>query len=225
MKLTPTQHADLAELDDLWQGGDVADPTEVARAVVQWRALLGRQASPAEERFDIVDPEGAPLGWTAPRWFCHLTGLRHRVAHILLTSPQGMLVLQMRAGAKAEWPMHFDTTVGGHLKAGWSWPEGALSELAEEMGIGPEALVEGALTLSGQPYERYDVVDVPGFLRNRQLNQLFTGTLSPEGLSQIHFPDAEVAGIYLCARAEVAAMIEADFHVAPGLRHAFPRLK
>lgn len=219
--------ADAAELDALarrWDGGDAAEADEVAEVLAAWRTRLGLPEGPDEERFDVVDPQGRPRGWVAPRWFCHLTGLRHRVIHILLLTPQRLLVLQMRAHDKAEWPSLFDTTVGGHLKAGQGWLEGAWGELEEELGLGPDDLEEGALMKASTPQPREDALAPPRFLRNRQVNQLFTGHLSAEGLARLSFADGEVDGVYLCRPVEAARMILADpdgARVAPGLRHAF----
>ncbi len=218
---------DLAALDAAWQGGDAIAASEARAVLADWRQRLGRPERPEEEMLDIVTTVGAPLGWTAPRWFCHLTGLRHRVIHLLLTSPQGLLILQMRAHDKEEWPSLFDTTVGGHVKAGRDWRQGALEEIEEEMGL-PAAeagrwLVEGRLHAVGPTYERYAVShDLPP-LRNRQVNQIFGGALTEWGLAHLHFRDGEVAGAYLCHPQEARRMVETDFLIAPGLRHAFWR--
>ncbi len=218
--------AELALLDAAWQGGDTVTPVVVQAAVADWRDRLQQPPVPGEEMLDVVAATGALLGWSAPRWFCHLTGLRHRVAHIFLTSPQGMLVLQMRAPDKAEWPQYFDTTVGGHLKAGQDWEEGALGEIAEELGL-PIAdrgawLTGGQLHRVGPIYERYGVRRGLPPICNRQVNQTFAGELTEWGLAHLHFADGEVAGIYLCSPQEAQRMIATDFLVAPGLRHAFP---
>lgn len=231
MNLTPFLTPWLAELDALdavWQGGDGIDPAEIAETLALWRERLGRPAQANEEHFDVVNAAGEPLGFSAPRWFCHLSGLRHRVAHVYLTTPQGLLALQMRAHDKPEWPSLFDTTVGGHLKAGQTWVEGALGEIGEEIGLLPADrerwLAGGRLHLVGGPYERYGVDGgrTPPF-RNRQINQLFGGRLETWGLARLRFADREVAGLYLCAPAEARRMVEAGFLTAPGLRHSFAR--
>ncbi|NUQ38436.1 MAG: NUDIX domain-containing protein [Caldilineales bacterium] len=219
---------ELDALDAAWAGGDGISPAQIAEALAEWRVRLHKPAHPAEEWFDIVDGGGEPLGLTAPRWFAHLTGLRHRVAHVYLTTPQGLLALQMRAHDKAEWPARFDTTVGGHLKAGQDWAAGVLAEIEEEIGLPAPAsarwLVDGGLQRVGAPYERYGVdEDRVLHLRNRQINQLFSGRLSEWGLAHVHFADREVAGLYLCPPAEVQRMVEASFLTAPGLRHSFAR--
>jgi len=219
---------ELAALDATWQGGDALTPEQVAETLALWRTRLQRPAHAGEEWFDIVDAAGEPLGYTAPRWLAHLTGLRHRVVHNYLLSPQGLLLLQMRAHDKAEWPSRFDTTVGGHLKAGQDWLTGALTEIYEEVGLPPDQvgrwLEEGQLQPVGAIYERYSLdthLAIP--LRNRQVNRLFSGQLTAWGLAHLRFHDGEVAGVFLCAPAEAQRMIAADLLIAPGLRHSFDR--
>ncbi|RME82238.1 MAG: NUDIX domain-containing protein [Caldilineae bacterium] len=220
----------LAELDALdreWQGGDNLTPALLEESLSCWRERLRRPGVPEEEHFDIVASDGRPLGLTAPRWFCHLTGLRHRVIHVLLTTPQGFLALQMRAHDKPEWPSRFDTSVGGHLKAGQDWEVGLWSELEEELGmtrsLREQWLVGGKLQQVGEQYERYGIDPRTPPYRNRQINRLYTGKLTAWGLAHLSFADGEVSGLFLCRPAEVQRMIQEHFLIAPGLRHAFPR--
>lgn len=218
---------ELAALDDAWQGGDAILCEHVGANLALWRERLNRPATPDEEMLDVVDEAGARFGWFTPRWFCHLTGLRHRVAHIFLTTPQDFLILQMRAHDKAEWPSLFDTTVGGHLKAGQDWLPGALAEIEEEVGLPPDSqelwLVNGHLRPVGEPYNRYGVGDGQPPMRNRQVNQTYWGELTAWGLANLRFADGEVAGVYLCHPEEARRMVENDFLIAPGIKHAFWR--
>ncbi len=220
----------LAELDALearWQGGDAAAQADIDEALAVWRRRLKRPSRPDEEQFDIVNAAGEPLGLLAPRWFAHLTGLRHRVVHVLLTTPQGLLALQMRAHDKPEWPDRLDTTVGGHLKAGQSWETGVMTEINEEIGLAPEDrhrwLAETLLTPVGGPFERYNRDEGAPPIRNRQVNQIYTGVLSAWGLAHLHFADRELDGMYLTTPAEAQRLVESgDPRIAPGLRGVFP---
>ena len=220
----------LHELDALearWRGGDAATQSEIDEALALWRARLHRPATPDEEWFDIVDARGEPLGLTAPRWFAHLTGLRHRVVHVLLTTPQGLLALQMRAHDKPEWPDRLDTTVGGHLKAGQDWDQGVLGEIEEEIGLSPADihrwLAETMLIPVGEPFERYNRDETLPPIRNRQVNRIFTGALSAWGLAHLRFADGELDGMYLTLPQTARRMVESgDDRIAPGLRNVFP---
>ena len=227
---TPFPLSWLHELDELearWRGGDAAAQSHIDEALARWRERLHRPAAPGEERFDIVDARGEPLGLTAPRWFAHLTGLRHRVVHVLLTTPQGLLALQMRAHDKPEWPDRLDTTVGGHLKAGQDWDAGVLGEIEEEIGLAAADihrwLAETMLIPVGEPFERYNRDDVLPPIRNRQVNRIFTGTITAWGLAHIRFADGELDGLYLTPIQNVHRMIDqGDDRIAPGLRNVFP---
>lgn len=225
-QLFPTVWLDeLDELDASWQGGDHVTASEVETALALWRERMNRPATPDEEWFDVVNATGNPFGWSAPRWFCHLTGLRHRVVYAFLTSPQGFLALQMRAHDKLEWPSTFDSTVGGHLKAGQDWRSGALVEIEEEVGLQADAidlwLVGGALHAVDAPYERSGRDRGTPPYRNRQVNRIYAGELTAWGLANLRFADGEVSGVFLCHPREVQRMIEVDFLIAPGLRNAF----
>ncbi|MCX7852070.1 MAG: NUDIX domain-containing protein, partial [Caldilineales bacterium] len=153
---------ELSALAAVWEGGDRVDAATALQTLETWRVRLGRPAAPGEEWLDVVRPDGEPYGWSAPRWFCHLVGLRHRVVYVYLTTPQGLLALQMRAHTKPEWPSLFDTTVAGHVKAGHGWEEGVWAEIEEELGLsvedGERWLAEGRLEPIGG-YERYGVDD------------------------------------------------------------------
>ena len=219
--------AELKALEALWHGGDAVSQKEMSQALQTWRKRLKHPAKPDEEWFDIVDATGDPLGLTAPRWFAHLTGLRHRVVHVLLTTPQGLLALQMRAHDKPEWPDRLDTTVGGHLKAGQDWRTGVMTEIHEEIGLAPEDrhhwLAETMLTPVGGPFERYNRDAGYPAMRNRQVNQIYTGTLTAWGVAHLHFADGELDGMYLITPKEARRLVDAqDPRIAPGLRGVFP---
>jgi isopentenyldiphosphate isomerase len=226
----PFPPAWLAELDELearWQGGDAASQDDIDRALALWRQRLHHPATAHEEAFDIVDAAGEPLDLIAPRWFSHLTGLRHRVVHVLLITPQDLLALQMRAHDKPEWPDRLDTTVAGHLKAGQDWGMGLDSEIHEEIGLAPEDrqrwLAETQLIAIGGPFERYNRDAGLPPVRNRQVNRIFTGTLSAWGLAHVTFADGEVGGLYLTSPQEIQRLLDArDSMIAPSLRGVFP---
>jgi hypothetical protein len=225
--LTPAWLAELESLAARWQGGDATTQPEIQEALALWRERLQLPASPGEEWFDIVNAAGEPTGLQAPRWFAHLTGLRHRVVHVLLMTPQGLLALQMRSHTKPEWPDRLDTTVGGHLKAGQTWHAGVLEEIHEELGLAPADihrwLGQTQLIPVGAPFERYKWDPATPHLRNRQVLQLFTGQITAWGLAHLHFADHELDGLYLTPPDEARRLVETrPDRIAPGLRTVFP---
>lgn len=87
------------------------------------------------EFFEIVDEQDRVVG-RAPRSRCHGDpSLVHRVAHVLVFSPSGELLLQKRSMRKDVQPGKWDTSVGGHLDPGETYPEAARREMEEELGI------------------------------------------------------------------------------------------
>lgn len=63
------------------------------------------------ERFEVFDETGNPLG-LAPRSACHGNPrLVHRTAHVVVTHPDGRLLLQKRAATKDIQPGKWDTAV------------------------------------------------------------------------------------------------------------------
>lgn len=88
-----------------------------------------------EELFELVTEEGEVIG-LAPRWACHRQpNLLHRVAHVLVFTHAGDLVLQRRSPLKDIQPDKWDTSVGGHLSPGETPEQAAIREMHEELGV------------------------------------------------------------------------------------------
>ncbi len=97
--------------------------------------------SAPKEHFQLVDREGKPTG-TAAREQCHGDPrLIHLVVHLHVFDRAGRLYLQKRAAAKDTNPGLWDTSVGGHVRAGESTPGALLREAREELGIDAAAAV------------------------------------------------------------------------------------
>ncbi len=89
----------------------------------------------AAELFCVVDEDDKVIG-TASRQECHGNPLLiHRVAHVLVFTPTGELLLQQRSPNKDIQPGKWDTSVGGHLMPGEDYRTAAYRELEEELGI------------------------------------------------------------------------------------------
>jgi isopentenyldiphosphate isomerase len=66
--------------------------------------------------------------------------LIHRSVHVMVVSPQGLLLLQKRSRRKDVQPGKWDTSVGGLVGFGQSYEEAARREAEEELGLRPDAL-------------------------------------------------------------------------------------
>lgn len=91
-------------------------------------------ASAGQERFDICDDKGRPLGRTALRGDALAPGEYHIGAHIYVQHASGGFLLEQRAWTKAFLPGGWDIVMGGVL-AGETSDEAARREVAEEIGL------------------------------------------------------------------------------------------
>lgn len=95
---------------------------------------------PHEELFELVTEAGEVIG-LAPRAACHRNpALLHRVAHVLVFTAAGELVLQQRSPLKDIQPNKWDTSVGGHLAPGETPEKAAQREMYEELGVAGTSL-------------------------------------------------------------------------------------
>ena len=93
----------------------------------------------APEMFQLVDRDGNPAG-QATREECHGNPLLiHLVVHLHVLDRDGRLLLQKRAMTKDTNPGRWDTSVGGHVRAGEDVHEALMREAQEELGINAAA--------------------------------------------------------------------------------------
>lgn len=91
------------------------------------------------ERVDIVDGEDRVVG-SATRAEMRSARLRHRATYILVFNPRGQLFVHRRTMNKDVYPGFYDVVVGGVVREGEGYDEGAARELEEELGIENVAL-------------------------------------------------------------------------------------
>lgn len=127
-------------------------------------------AQDPNELFDILTYDGRPTGETKPRALVHRDGDWHRALHVWITGldEQGepFLMFQRRSASKDTWPNHFDTTVGGHVRAGETLQE-TLREVEEEIGISAEGLILRPLGM------RIAIGEGESGIRDRELQEVF----------------------------------------------------
>ncbi len=88
-----------------------------------------------EERLDIVDASGNPLGLTKPRAAVHRDGDWHTTVHIWIVNKRGGILFQKRSSAKDSFPGLWDVSAAGHVSAGESTILAAQRETFQELGV------------------------------------------------------------------------------------------
>jgi isopentenyldiphosphate isomerase len=203
----------------LRRGDALSSQAEIDALAREWRTLR-RETASADEPFPLVDGAGnARPGLVAPRWLCHLLGLRHASVHVVLVAPNGLLVLQKRSLEKDTAPGLLDTSVGGHVGTRTELAA-AFAEMREELGLEPSALASpleplGAPFLAVDP--RRDYVDA-------EVVTAYLGRLAPGALDTVRFTDGEVTRLVLAPLDEVWRLLSrGDRALAAGARAVLPR--
>lgn len=95
------------------------------------------------ELLDIRDESGAVTGQVRERTLVHRDGDLHGTVHIwaVREGKEGSfdLLIQKRDQKKESYPGCYDISAAGHVQAGDGYPESALRELQEELGIRAQA--------------------------------------------------------------------------------------
>lgn len=108
----------------------------------------------AAEDVVAVDSDDTATG-TVNRLEAHTgDGIRHRAFTILVSDPEGRLLLAQRSPEKRLWATHWDGTVASHPTEGQSQEEAAQVRLEEELGIRPDQYADLRVTDRFE-YKRY----------------------------------------------------------------------
>ncbi len=116
----------------------------------------------ADELVDIVDEHDRVVR-VATRREMRVGRLRHRTVFVVVTSSSGDVLVHRRADHKDVWPGRWDLAAGGVLASGETYDDGAVRELAEELGIEDVALER----LGAGTYEDADVAEIAVVYRVR----------------------------------------------------------
>jgi isopentenyldiphosphate isomerase len=115
-----------------------------------------------EELIDLLLPDGTPIGRAKPKSQVHRDGDLHRTVHLWIVTPDGRLLLQLRASTKVNHPSLWDVSVAGHVDAGERPEAAAIREAREELGI---EIAESELAHLGSIRERW-VIEAQGYFDN-----------------------------------------------------------
>jgi len=97
--------------------------------------LDGAKTSKASEMLPVIDLQGEVTG-QASRQVCHGgSHLLHPVVHLHVVNRKGEIYLQQRSQYKKNYPLFWDSAVGGHVSYGEQLEEALFREAAEEIGL------------------------------------------------------------------------------------------
>jgi isopentenyldiphosphate isomerase len=96
---------------------------------------MRQRAENNSEMLDRLDESGRVIGQVRRGDVHGNPALRHPSVHLFVVNSLGQYYLQRRSPYKKVQPNKWDTSVGGHIPAGESYEQGALRELAEELGV------------------------------------------------------------------------------------------
>lgn len=217
-------HKERVHLQSALAHGDRATQGQLDDLVRQWFPRMPERVSEGESLV-LVDETGEPFepSRCAPRWLCHTLALRHTCAHVVLIwdSPQlgPVFVCQVRSWSKQDFPGRIDISVGGHVVGTAGSRHTAITEMREELGLHEDDLVDARLTRVGG-YECFVTVEEQRFY-DVEWREVYLGHLS--SLDNLHFPDGEVAGVYLCPVSDALDLLtQQNLAVANGLAMSLP---
>lgn len=91
------------------------------------------------ELLDVLDENGEPSGLVRERTMVHIRGDYHRTSHVWVVRKRQDgghdLLLQKRSSQKDSFAGCYDISSAGHIPAGADYPDSAVRELYEELGI------------------------------------------------------------------------------------------
>lgn len=204
--------------------GRNVSPEDALQWTAAWLGWVKPRGQETEE-LRLVDNTGQGLQpeVLAPRWLCHLLGLRHACSHVILRwdSPHlgSVLVCQVRSWDKPDFPGHVDVSVGGHVVGAAGTAATAEIEMQQELGLSRDDLVEGALdTVGGYAC---DITEPQRHFYDAEWRDVYVGRLKT--LESVRFVDGEVTAVTLCPVSQARQLLAQEaLPVANGLTGSLP---
>lgn len=204
--------------------GHQATQDEILQWTAAWLGWIKPQGNETEELL-LVDATGQPHPEqvTAPRWLCHLLGLRHTCSHVLLIwdSPASgsMLVCQVRSWDKPDYPGQLDLSVTGHVVGLAGTEATAWIEMQQELGLRRDSIVGETLESVGG--YAIDVAEPECHFYDAEWHEVYLGQL--DSLDAIGFVDGEVSAVTLCPVSQGRQLVSQNcLPMAHGLRGSLP---
>ena len=167
-----------------------------------------------DEMILLLDAKGEFNGLKAPRWLCHLLGLRHGTVHIILWSAtnEPRMLFQVRSKMKKDFPSHLELSVTGHGGVERDWIASAYREMQEEIGISKNDLC-GNLIFVGSNLLIYN--EEERFFHDREYTRIYTQRLKPSGITSLAPNHDEVEKVLFFRENDIND-IYGKYKIAPG---------
>jgi len=179
-----------------------------------------RDEYPDEETLLLLDKRGEFSGLEAPRWLCHLIGLRHGTVHVVLwdANNEPRMIFQVRSKIKKDFPGYLELSVTGHGGTEKDWTAAAYKEMNEEIGIRSEDLREELIFVAPN-FQAYD--DDDRNFHDRECARIYTQRLRPSGIASLRLNKDEVEKLLFVGRDSVTGIYN-KWKIAPGLKASLP---
>jgi isopentenyl-diphosphate Delta-isomerase len=149
-----------------------------------------------QEKIDVVDSRDRIIG-ASTVGECLDRGTLHRAVAVVITRPDGKVVLQQRSRRDSWNPGRWTLSCTGHVKKGESYTKAAVRELGEELGIEAELTLVKKYLLPPMTY---------GGLTEREWVSLFSGTSS----SAVKIDPVELEGVKEFSVLELREVVDGD---------------
>ncbi|MBI2444688.1 MAG: NUDIX domain-containing protein [Candidatus Magasanikbacteria bacterium] len=146
------------------------------------------------ELLDVLNEKGEPTGEVRSRDECHRLGLRHRVVHIWIITPNGKILIQRRSAQRPERPGEWGVgSAAGHVPHQQTSQQAAAQETQEELGL---SVTPQELAYFDTLHRNRDAIINQQTFHYRHIADIYLYE-RPLTLDQIHPNSEEVAEVQL----------------------------
>ncbi|HOU35887.1 MAG TPA: glycogen/starch synthase, partial [Candidatus Omnitrophota bacterium] len=101
--------------------------------------IIGYAGVTGEQYLDVRDAEGNAIGLVMPKTQMHLAGEWHSDVYVFVINKDGQILLQRRAASKKMYPGLLEASASGHVLAGETPEQAAVSRMQQELGMKVQA--------------------------------------------------------------------------------------